>query len=96
VSDAKLEEREMNPVLATVVTILGFLLLLVAGFFYLVSGLVVPAPWLIILWAIWVALAVYAIRNRHHPWRVFAIPFVAGGLWFIFVEGGSRLFGWTA
>ena len=95
-SDATTEERSMNPVLATVITVLGFLLLLVAGFFYLVSGLVVPAPWLIILWAMWVALAVYAIRNRHHPWRVLAIPFVAGGLWFIFVEGGSRLFGWTA
>jgi hypothetical protein len=86
----------MNPVTATIVSVLGYMLLLVAGFFYLVSGLVVPAPWLIILWVLWVALAVYAIRNRHNPWRVFATPFVAGALWFIYVEGGSRLFGWTA
>jgi hypothetical protein len=96
VADANVEDPRVNPVLGIVLTVAGFLLLLVAGFFYLASGLVVPAPWLIILWAIWVALAVYAVRNRHHPWRVFAIPFIAGGVWFIFVEGGSRLFGWTA
>jgi hypothetical protein len=86
----------MNPVAATILSVLGYMLLLVAGFFYIASGLVVPAPWLVILWLIWAALAIYAIRNRHHPWRVFATPFVAGGLWFIYVEGGSRLFGWMA
>ncbi|MGH2805921.1 MAG: hypothetical protein ACRDKT_01470 [Actinomycetota bacterium] len=89
-------ERHMNPVLGTILVVLGFLLHLVAGFFYLVSGLVVPAPWLIILWILWIVLAAYAVRNRHHPWRVLGTPFVAGGLWFIYVEGGSRLFGWTA
>ena len=80
----------------TVAKVIGFLLLLGSGFFYLVSGLVVPAPYLFILWALWLALLAFAVVKRD-DWRVvLTMPFVSVGLWFGILYLGGEFLGWTA
>jgi hypothetical protein len=96
VSDADIEGSQMPPVLSVILTVVGFALLLVAGFFYLAAGLIVPGPWLYILWVIWILLFVYAVRNWQRPVRVLVTPLVAAVIWFLYAQGGSWLFGWTA
>ena len=76
--------------------VLGYGLLALAGFVYLVSGLVVPVPWLVPLLTIWAGLVVWALIQRAHPWRVFATPFVAAVIWVAYVQGLGSLFNWTA
>ena len=77
-------------------TAVGFVLLGLAGFVYLVSGLVVPLPWLIGLWGVWVALAVHAVRRRRQPWTVLATAGVAAVVWVAVVSLGGALLDWTA
>lgn len=73
----------------------GFVLLLATGFFYLVSGLVVPFPYLFVMWALWVALMAFAVIRRE-DWRVvLALPFVSIALWFAIISAGERYLGWT-
>lgn len=80
----------------TVAKVLGFVLLLGTGFFYLVSGLVVPAPYLFFMWALWLALMGIAIATRH-DWRiVLTLPFVSIALWFGILYAGGEFLGWTA
>lgn len=87
----------MSPTVARVLGIIGFVLYLGVGFFYLTSGLVVPGIALVILWLVWLAglwLAIRLFRTRPH-----LVPLVAVGaaiFWFIYVQGGSAIFGWTA
>ena len=75
---------------------LGFLLHLILLFPYVASGLLVPAPIIGVLLAIWLALFALAIYWRKRPWRVLAIPGIAIIAWFTIVQGGSWIFGWTA
>lgn len=77
-------------------TILGFALLLLVGFLYVVSGLVVPQPWLTGLWVFWVVLALYAVRHRTTPWRVLVAPVVGILVWLVFITVGGALLDWTA
>lgn len=85
--------RAVGPVVAKVI---GFILLLGTGFFYLVSGLVVPFPYLFGVWAVWIALVAFTIIRRN-DWRfVVAAPFVSIALWFAIVWAGERFLGWTA
>ncbi len=77
-------------------TVLGFVLLAPVGYLYLVSGLVVPQPWLAGLWAAWVLLTLYALRHRAQPWRVLATPLIGVLLWVGVVMGGGALLDWTA
>jgi hypothetical protein len=76
----------------------GLLLYLVVGFFYLASGLLVPTwPWLVILVAIGAAGFVVALRLSADRWWVaLAAPFVAALFWFVYVNLGGALLGWTA
>ena len=68
---------------------------LAAGFIFLVSGLAVP-PWaVILLLVIWGALLAWGVRNRHRP-HVLLMPLAAAVVWFVVVQGGSMIFGWTA
>ena len=78
--------------------IVGLLAYVAVGLFpYLTSGLMVPGPWLYILWAIWVIGAVLAWRTfRTRPVMVLLFAPVAVAFWFIFVTVGEQLFGWTA
>ena len=83
----------MWPVVAKVI---GFALLLGTGFFYLVSGLVVPAPYLFFLWVLWIALMGFTIVKRN-DWRiVLAMPFVSIALRFGILNAGGEFLGWTA
>jgi hypothetical protein len=76
--------------------VLGFVLHLVVGFFYLVSALLVPGPGVALLLLLWIGMLAAQILRRRQPKVVLGIPFVAAAVWFAVVEGGSRLFGWTA
>jgi len=70
---------------------------LVIGYFYLVSGLVVPFYALVPLWAWWLFLAVLLVRLAiRGSWWAVAIPLVAAVSWFLVVFGGGQLLGWTA
>ena len=70
---------------------------LVVGFFYLTSGLVVPFPWLAILWAVWlVGLWLVARLTRTWSWWVLAAAPLAAAFWFLDLSLGERLLGWTA
>lgn len=95
-TEGGIEDPNLNPVLGKIFIIVGFVLHLGAGFVYIVSGLVVPALYLPVLWLIWVALLAWAIWQRNHPWRVLATPVMAAILWFVFVQGLGSLLDWTA
>lgn len=83
--------------IAAAVTAVGFLLMLPAGYAYLVmTHLVVPEPFLpalAVLYAVFVALAV-AWRRR--PWLVLAMPFVAVATLIFVVALGGAFLGWSA
>ena len=73
-------------------------LFLVVGFFYLASGLVVPAfPWLAILNIAGVVIAVFTWRaSARRWWLAFVGPIAAMVFWYLYVNLGDALLGWTA
>lgn len=77
--------------------IVALLLMLPIGFQYLVSGLVVPAPDLYGMYALFGALlAVAALLARRRSWWVLAVPPAASGLWFLLIWLGGQYWGWQA
>jgi hypothetical protein len=76
--------------------VVGYMLLAVAAYIYLASGLVVPGPWLFILWGVMVVLIFLSVRWWRRPVLVLALPFVAGLIWLAFVQGLGSIFDWTA
>ena len=82
---------------ATILGVLGLLLYAGVGFLYLTSGLVVPMPWLAILWLIWLAGLYPLIRlfSTARAWTV-VVPVVALAFWWAYLSLGEALFGWTA
>ena len=78
--------------------IVGLLAYLLVGFFpYLASGLMVPGPWLFILWAIWLAGAVLAwLTFQRRPLRVLIFAPAAVAFWFLYVTAGEQFLDWTA
>ena len=77
--------------------IVGLVAYLASGWWYLVSGLVVPGPWLFILWGIWVVGLFFAWRTwRTRPVWTLAFAPVAIAFWFIYVTAGEQLLGWAA
>lgn len=80
-----------------VVAAVALVLMLPIGFFYLTSGLVVPGPWLFVLWAAFLALTLLAVRLvRRRSWWVAAVPVGAAVLWIAFLTIGERTLGWQA
>ena len=77
------------------IVVLGFLLLAVAGYFYLASGLVVPMPYLAVLWVAWLVMAGVAIAKRREPGIVMAMGITAAVFWFAFVQGLGSLLDWS-
>lgn len=75
---------------------LACLLHLVAGFFYISSGLVAPLWGVLVLLAIWLALAIALVRIRHTGAKTLTIPLVAAAVWFSVLLAGQALLGWTA
>lgn len=83
--------------MANISGLAGVGLYLVVGFFYLSSGLVVPSPWLILLWAIWIAgiyVLVTVFRKRRAWTPVVAVA--AAAVWWMYVMIGGTFFGWAA
>ena len=78
--------------------IIGLLAYLVVGFFpYLASGLMVPGPWLFVLWAVWLVGLVLAWRTlQRRPAMVLLFPPAAVAFWFLYLTAGEQLLGWTA
>lgn len=63
----------------------------------MVSGLMVPGPWLFILWAVWLGGLALAWRTfQTHPAMVLLFAPAAVAFWFLYVTAGERLLGWTA
>ena len=79
----------------TAAAVVALLLMLPVGFQYLVSGLVVPAPDLYGMYALFaLLLAGTAILARRRSWWVLAVPPLAAGLWFLLISIGGQYFGW--
>lgn len=68
------------------------------AFFYLASGLVVPTwPWLIILNAVGAFVAVMTVRLSAQRWWVALLgPLAAMAFWYLYLNLGDALLGWTA
>lgn len=75
---------------------LATLLHLVAGFFYLSSGLVAPLWAVGVLLAIWVALAVVLFRIRTSGPKTLLVPVAAAAIWFLVLWLGDTFLDWTA
>lgn len=78
--------------------LVGVVLYVVTGFFYITSGLIVPLfPWLMILNAVWAFGFVVMLRRSRAQWWVAPVGAVAAIVfWVVFVWGGEAIFGWTA
>jgi hypothetical protein len=83
--------------LRRVVGWLGLVGHLIVGFWYAVSGLVVPAWAYGALLLVWAALLVLAIRLlRRRPVLVPLVPVSAALIWLAVVSAGDAWLGWTA
>lgn len=82
---------------ATVLGVIGLTLYLATGFLYLTSGLVVPFPWLIALWLIWVTGIYPLVRTfqRRRAWTPL-VALAAVAFWWIYLALGGALLDWTA
>jgi len=75
----------------------GIALQLLAGFLYLMSGLMVPAPWVAVLWLLWAALFAVAVRVRgRRPVWTPLVALLSVVLWWAALSAGEMVLGWTA
>lgn len=75
----------------------GIVLQLFVGFPYLISGLIVPRPYLFGLWLVWAAYTMGALwLLRRRPAVVPLVPLAALGTWFGLLALGARFLHWTA
>ncbi|MDQ4148648.1 MAG: hypothetical protein M3164_01445 [Actinomycetota bacterium] len=88
-------ERSSKSVAPAIALIVALLLHLVAGYFFLSSGLLAPLWAVALLLVVWVILLIVGIRNRDRPATVLLIPLLDVAVWFIVVQGGVLIFGWT-
>lgn len=76
---------------------LGLLGYIATGFVYLISGLVVPIGFLILLLAFWlVGLWITATYVARWSWWVLASGPLALSFWWAYVTLGGAFLGWTA
>ncbi|GAB7192087.1 hypothetical protein NUM3379_27960 [Kineococcus sp. NUM-3379] len=74
----------------------GIVLHVVVGWPYLTSGLVAPGYGVALLWALWGALLVVAVRLlRRRPVWTPVVPAVALGAWFLVLSLGGHFLGWS-
>jgi hypothetical protein len=91
------ENPEVASTTANVLGVLGMVGYAATGLLYLAGGLVVPGPWIVVLWAIWIAglyglVGVFRSRRSWTP----LVAVAAAVFWWLFVTVGESLFGWTA
>jgi hypothetical protein len=80
-----------------VVAVLAGLAHLVVGYFYAAGGLVIPGPFLIVLWIFWLALALWLVRLAIlRSWWTPAVPVVAAGVLVLALVLGDQVLGWQA
>ena len=90
-------ELQRSPVGPWAVATLASVAHLVVGFFYAVSGLVIPAYALLPLWIFWVALAFYLLKLAiRRSWWTPAVPVAAAALFVVVLVVGEQLLGWQA
>ncbi|HEX6301114.1 MAG TPA: hypothetical protein VF148_11670 [Acidimicrobiia bacterium] len=90
------DQTTSNPT-ATISGVVGIVLYAATGFVYLTSGLVVPAPWLFLLWGVWLVGLYPLVRVFRH--RRAWTPLVAVGaaaVWWLYVTLGGLFLDWTA
>jgi hypothetical protein len=88
--------RRPGAVAAVVVAVVAWLAMVPVGFFYAASGLLVPGPYLFLMWAAYVVLLVAAVLlTRRRSYWVLAVPVVGGGLWWGVISLGERYLDWT-
>lgn len=68
---------------------------LVAGYFYVLSGLVAPPYAVVSLLAFWLLLLWCLIRMPQGHWKVLIVPAVARIVWFSVLMLGDVFLGWT-
>jgi hypothetical protein len=92
------DPRSESGVGARALGVIGIMLYLVIGAVpYFGTPLVVPFPWVFVLWAVWIAGLAVTIRvYRQWPAWTLLAPVTAVAFWVLFVQVGSWLFGWTA
>lgn len=91
--DSPPETRRPGRVVAAV---LAWLAMVPVGFFYAASGLLVPGPWLFLMWLLYAVLLVVAVRlTRRGSYWVLAVPVVGGAAWWAVVSAGEKWLGWT-
>ena len=84
-----------SSVVPTLALVVALLLHLVAGYFFVASGLFAPLWAILLLLGIWIVLLAVGVRNRDRPGSVLLIPLIDVAVWFIVVQGGVLFFGWT-
>ena len=91
------EAHRATSATANVLGIVGIVAYAATGLLYLASGLMVPVPWIVVLWVIWFA-GLYGLvsvfRSRRHWTPLVAVA--AAVFWWLFVTVGEILLGWTA
>ena len=81
---------------AVAAAVVAWLAMVPVGFFYAASGLLVPGPYLFLMWAAYVVLLVVAVQlTRRRSYWVLAVPVVGGVLWWGVVSLGERYLDWT-
>jgi pheromone shutdown protein TraB len=66
------------------------------GFFYAASGLVVPGPWLYLMWLLYAGLLAAAVLlARRRSYAVLVAPVIAAVMWWTLVSLGDAYWGWT-
>lgn len=86
----------MNARLGFVLVVASLVLHLLLAPFFFAAGLLVPGPVALLLIAYWVGVLVVAILRRRQPRFVVLVPAIDAAVWFVVVQGGAWLFGWTA
>lgn len=95
----RVNERTARPttVVQKVGRALGLLLMLVVGWFYVVSGLVAPLWAVIGLLIVWGVVLVLGLREWNtRPLWILAAPFALMVFWAAVIWAGGQFLGWSA
>lgn len=88
--------RHNTLVLIPIAQPLALALFLAIGYLFMLSGLAVPPPFLLLLWASWGALLVIGLRHRRDMRYLLGVPVTATMLWAAVVLGLGSVLGWEA
>jgi hypothetical protein len=81
------------PVVAAAVALVA---MVPVGVFYAASGLLVPGPWVYLLWLLYVVLlALSLLLARRRSYLVLAVPVAGAATWFAILQAGETWWGWT-